>query len=60
MEAGVREPFINGDSEQLKQVFFNIIGNSIDALNEGPKSAYWKKIRREFVYIKVQDHGANQ
>ena len=24
MEAGVREPFVNGDSEQLKQVFFNL------------------------------------
>mgnify|MGYP000910927896 CR=1 FL=1 len=28
MEAGVREPHVNGDSEQLKQVFFNIIGKS--------------------------------
>ena len=25
MEAGVREPFVNGDFEQLKQVFFNVI-----------------------------------
>jgi len=32
MEAGVREPHVNGDSEQLKQVFFNVIGNAIEAI----------------------------
>ena len=40
MEAGVREPFVyRGDLEQLKQVFFNVIGNAIDAISQQtPKS----------------------
>ena len=58
MEAGVREPFINGDSEQLKQVFFNIIGNSIDAINEESEIRILSGLEENFVYIKVIDHGA--
>ena len=29
MEAGVREPMIQGDAEQIKQVFFNVIGQCL-------------------------------
>ena len=34
MEAGVREPMIHADAEQIKQVFFNVIGNALDAVGE--------------------------
>ena len=37
MEAGVREPMIHADAEQIKQVFFNVIGNALDAVGENSR-----------------------
>ena len=37
MEAGVREPMIHADAEQIKQVFFNVIGNALDAMEKNPR-----------------------
>ncbi len=58
MEAGVREPLINGDFEQLKQVFFNIIGNSIEAINDNSEIRILSGLEERFVYIKVIDYGS--
>jgi len=52
MEAGVREPLVNGDSEQLKQVFFNIIGNAIEAINSKSEIKNFKRLRRSFCICK--------
>ena len=56
MEAEL-EVFYAQDSEQLKQVFFNIIGNSIDAINEESEIRILSGLEENFVYIKVIDHG---
>ena len=58
MEAGVREPFVIGDLEQLKQVFFNVIGNAIDAIPKTPKYRILLGWRRHFVFAKIIDHGS--
>ena len=57
MEAGVREPFVNGDSEQLKQAFFNIIGNAIDAVPEHSEIRIITGIDSDHVFAQVVDQG---
>ena len=58
MEAGVREPFVNGDAEQLKQAFFNIIGNAIDAVPENSEIRIITGIDSDHVFAQVVDQGA--
>ena len=58
MEAGVREPFVNGDAEQLKQAFFNIIGNAIDAVAENSEIRIITGIDSDHVFAQVIDQGA--
>ncbi len=58
MEAGVREPNINGDSEQLKQVFFNVIGNAIDAIEDNSEIRILSGLEDRFVFVKIIDHGS--
>ena len=57
MEAGVREPFVNGDSEQLKQVFFNIIGNAIDSVSDSSEIRIITGIDYDHVFAQVVDQG---
>ena len=57
MEAGVREPFVNGDVEQLKQAFFNIIGNAIDAVSENSEIRIITGIDTDHVFAQVVDQG---
>jgi len=58
MEAGVREPFVNGDFEQLKQVFFNVIGNAIDAISRNSEIQILTGREDRFVFVKIIDHGS--
>lgn len=58
MEAGVREPFVNGDAEQLKQAFFNIIGNAIDAVPENSEIRIITGIDSDHVFAQVVDQGS--
>ena len=58
MEAGVREPLVNGDSEQLKQVFFNIIGNAIEAITTKSEIKILSGLEDRFVFVKIIDHGS--
>lgn len=58
MEAGVREPHVNGDSEQLKQVFFNIIGNAIEAITSKSEIKILSGLEDRFVFVKIIDHGS--
>ena len=58
MEAGVREPLVNGDSEQLKQVFFNIIGNAIEAITSKSEIKILSGLEDRFVFVKIIDHGS--
>jgi nitrogen fixation/metabolism regulation signal transduction histidine kinase len=57
MEAGVREPVIKGDSEQLKQVFFNVLGNAIEAIKKNSTIRIVTGLEENFVYVKIIDHG---
>ena len=58
MEAGVREPMIQGDAEQIKQVFFNVIGNAIDAVPEGAEIRVISGLDDEYVFAQVVDQGS--
>jgi signal transduction histidine kinase len=59
MEAGVREPLVNGDSEQLKQVLFNVIGNAIDAAVENNSEIrILTGFEDRFVFAKIVDQGS--
>ena len=57
MEAGAREPIVNGDVEQLKQAFFNIIGNAIDAVPENSEIRIVTGIDSDHVFAQVVDKG---
>ena len=58
MEAGVREPMIRGDMEQVKQVFFNVIGNAIDAIPEGSEIRIISGLDEQYVFAQVVDQGS--
>ena len=58
MEAGVREPLVNGDSEQLKQVLFNVIGNAIEAVENDSEIRILTGLEDRFVFAKIIDHGS--
>ena len=58
MEAGVREPLVNGDSEQLKQVLFNVIGNAIEAVENDSEIRIITGLEDRFVFAKIIDHGS--
>ena len=58
MEAGVREPMIQGDLEQVKQVFFNVIGNAIDAIPEDSEIRIFLGWMRNSFLLKIVDQGS--
>lgn len=61
MEVGQSLPRVSADSNQLQQVFLNVIGNARDALNETEKTdkelAIVVKPAAEFVEITFTDNG---
>ena len=57
MEAGAREPIVNGDVDQLKQAFFNIIGNAIDAVPKNSEIRIVTGIDSDHVFAQVVDKG---
>ena len=57
MEAGVREPMIHADAEQIKQVFFNVIGNALDAVGENSTIRIVTGIDDHYVFAKIVDQG---
>ena len=58
VEAGVREPLIRGDIEQVKQVFFNVIGNAVDAVSEGSDIRIITGLDDTHVFAQVVDQGS--
>jgi signal transduction histidine kinase len=50
-------PEIDGDESELRKVFMNIIGNSIDAVVDGGEIIIQTKSNREIVEINVRDTG---
>ncbi len=57
MEAGVREPMIYADAEQIKQVLFNVIGNALDAVGESSVIRVVTGIDDNYVFAKIVDQG---
>ncbi len=59
VEASLPEhlPMIQGDSGQLKQVFYNIIKNSIQAMSEGGMIDIDCATTNEFLEIRITDNG---
>jgi two-component system sensor kinase FixL len=49
--------FIEGDRDKLKQVFLNLIGNSIDAMEEGGSLSFGAKVAHNRVEFAVSDDG---
>ena len=58
LDAGKNDSKIDGDTEQIKQVFFNIIGNSIDAINAESDIRIIFSTENNFVVVQIIDHGA--
>ena len=57
VEAGAKDPVVFADPEQLKQVFFNVIGNAIDAMGKDPKLRVITSGDDENVYVQFVDSG---
>ena len=57
MDAGAKDPVVFADPEQLKQVFFNVIGNAIDAMGKDPKLRVITSGDDENVYVQFVDSG---
>lgn len=51
------ECYINGDYNRLRQVFLNIIKNSMEALKENPKLKIWTENKNDNIYIYIKDNG---
>lgn len=52
-----KDIYVNGDFSRLKQVFVNIIKNSIEALGDSPKIDIWSKEVDGKYYIYIKDNG---
>jgi two-component system, sporulation sensor kinase E len=57
VEEGAKTPFVFADPDQLKQVFFNVIGNAIDAMGKEPKLSIVTRGDDENVYVQFVDSG---
>jgi signal transduction histidine kinase len=50
-------PLIRGDSEQLQQVFINMINNSLDAMPQGGQLAFTTSVNDRQVEVRCRDTG---
>lgn len=57
MELDESNPEINGDSEQLQQVFINLINNSLDAMPNGGELYFSTASVNDFAIITCRDTG---
>ncbi len=53
-----KEVLVKGDKDAIKQVFFNIILNSIQAMEEGGKIKIWIKDEKKNVFVIFEDTGS--
>ena len=52
-----KDPIIEGDSEQIKQVFFNVIGNALDAVSENSEIRIIISWEDNSITVQIIDHG---
>ncbi len=57
LESKSKDPIINGDSEQIKQVFFNVIGNAVDAIPDHSEIRILISGDDDFIIVQIIDHG---
>ncbi len=57
LEAKMKDHSVFADPEQLKQVFFNVIGNAIDAMQNNPQLRVLTQGDDENVYVQFIDSG---
>jgi signal transduction histidine kinase len=50
-------PLIRGDSEQLQQVFINLINNSLDAMPQGGQLIFTTAVKDDEVEVRCRDTG---
>ena len=58
VEVGQKIPLILGDRGQIKQVFFNLIKNAMEAMQPGGKLRVLARSDDEFVYMQFIDTGS--
>ena len=57
LESKSKDPIIKGDSEQIKQVFFNVIGNAVDAIPDHSEIRILISGDDDFIIVQIIDHG---
>lgn len=57
LETQSKDPLINGDMEQIKQVFFNVIGNAMDAISDLSEIRIIISWENDFIAVQIVDHG---
>ena len=57
LESKSKDPIIKGDSEQIKQVFFNVIGNAADAIPDHSEIRILISGDDDFIIVQIIDHG---
>lgn len=57
IELSTTIPLILGDKNQIKQVFFNVIKNSIEAMAHGGTFKISTSVSDDYVYLRFQDSG---
>ena len=57
LESKSKDPTIQGDSEQIKQVFFNVIGNAVDAIHAHSEIRILISGDDDFIIVQIIDHG---
>lgn len=57
LETENKDPILDGDIEQIKQVFFNVIGNAIDAISDKSEIRIIISWENDFITVQIIDHG---
>jgi two-component system, sporulation sensor kinase E len=57
VEVSEKAPSVHADSDQIKQVFFNVIKNAVDAMGKNPRLKIFLRSDEENVYLQFADSG---
>ena len=57
VEVSEKAPSVHADPDQIKQVFFNVIKNAVDAMDKKPRLKVFLRSDEENVYLQFADSG---
>ncbi|MGE4551059.1 MAG: ATP-binding protein [Opitutales bacterium] len=57
IEISEKAPSVHADPDQIKQVFFNVIKNAVDAMGKNPRLKVFLRSDEEYVYLQFADSG---